>query len=144
MFVYMRQEMANLPHHVVSYFNFVWVRFVQTFVLFPKLSLCLHCCCFFIWIDLFTWEHMSSPSVFIFQFGVHVAQSLVFCGSYFVIFCLFSFGHCIYCLFSFDLPLVITPLVSTNLSFWVLFVCMFSHSLLACPHMFSWLFNTSL
>ena len=64
---------------------------------------------------------MSSPSVFIFQFGVHVAQSLVFCGSYFVIFCLFSFGHCIYCLFSFDLPLAITPLVSFGHCIYCLF-----------------------
>jgi hypothetical protein len=50
--------------------------------------------------------------------GVRVAQSLVFyvmfCRSLFVRLSFFHVRHCIYCLFLFDLRLLITPFVSSN------------------------------
>jgi len=62
-------------------------------------------------------EHLSSPPVFS---GVRVTQSLVLCVCFVyrcLSFCTFSFGT-LCCLFFFDIRILITPLVSSNSSYY--------------------------
>ena len=54
-------------------------------------------------------EHLSLPPVFS---GVRVTRSLVCFVDRCLSFCTFSFGHCVVCLFVFDIRILITPLVS--------------------------------
>jgi len=57
-------------------------------------------------------EHLTSPPVIS---GVHVTRSLVLCVC-FVDRCLYFFFWPLFCLFFFDIRILITPLVSSNSS----------------------------
>jgi hypothetical protein len=66
-------------------------------------------------VDFILSEHMSSPPDFS---GVHGTRSLVFCVMFFrSLFVLFSFFFWPLCCLSFDLRILITPLLSSNSSY---------------------------